>query len=489
MGKLSLAGMACMVVLFCAATAITATAQTFTTLHSFDDTDGADPLYAPLIQGLNGSLYGTTPNAGGTNGNFFAITAEGAFTSLYTFCSEVDCTDGREPEAGLALGTNGNFYGTTSTGGAHDGGEVFEITPAGKLTVLYSFCALSGCTDGEYPWAGLVRASNGKFYDATSEGGTNSGGTIFEITPAGKLTTLYSFCAQTNCTDGDYPIGTLVQATNGNFYGTTQYGGANGEGTVFEVTSAGKLTTLYSFCSVSPNCADGYNPYAGLVQASNGNFYGTTPSGGTHGYGTVFKITAAGKLTTLYNFCAETNCADGSTPRAALIQATNGELYGTTALGGTGSCNSNKGCGAIFEITPAGALTTIYSFCSQSDCTDGESPDAALVQATNGTFYGTTNTGGSTDCGECGTLFSLSVGLGPFVETLPTSGKVGASVKILGNDLTGATSVTFNGTGGTFTVALKSEITTTVPTGATTGRVKVVTPSGTRTGNVNFRVP
>ncbi|MFY9743793.1 MAG: choice-of-anchor tandem repeat GloVer-containing protein [Candidatus Sulfotelmatobacter sp.] len=480
---------ACAIAFVLLVLAISSTAQTFKTLLSFNDTDGADPLYAPLVQGSNGNLYGTTPNAADENGNLFEIAPSGAFTTLYTFCSEADCIDGRQPYGGLALGASGNFYGTTVIGGAHDAGEVFEITTAGKLTVLYSFCALGGCTDGEYPYAGLVRASNGNFYGATAEGGANSQGTIFEITPAGELTTLYSFCAQTNCTDGTYPTGALVQGTNGNFYGTTEYGGANGEGSVFEITVAGTLTTLYSFCSVSPNCADGYAPLAGLAQAKNGNFYGTAPEGGANGYGTVFEITATGKFDTLYNFCAEANCADGALPRGGLIQATNGDLYGTTVAGGTESgCDSLIGCGAIFKITPAGELTTLYSFCSQSDCTDGASPNGALVQATNGTFFGTTTIDGSVDC-ECGTIFSFSAGLGPFVETLPTSGKVGATVRILGNKLTGATEVTFDGTAATFTVVSASQIDATVPTGATTGTVEVTTSSGsTLASNVSFRV-
>jgi uncharacterized repeat protein (TIGR03803 family) len=159
-------------------------------------------------------------------------------------------------------------------------------------------------------------------------------------------------------------------------------------------------------------------------------------------------------------------------------------LYGTTSNGGS------ELSGMIFKITTSGTLTTLYSFCSQSGCADGDSPDAALVQETSGKFYGTTYAGGNFACaGGCGTVYGLSVGLGPFVEAQPTSGKVGAAVKILGTNLTGATSVTFNGSEATFTVISKSEITTTVPTGATTGQIKVVTPGGTLTSNLSFRVP
>ena len=304
--------------------------------------------------------------------------------------------------------------------------------------------------------------------------------------PGQTFTTLFSF----NYTDGAYSEAELVQATNGNLYGTTGGGGANGNyGTVFKITPSGTLTTLYSFCSQS-GCTDGSNPYAGVVQATNGDFYGTTGYGGANcaptGCGTIFKMTPSGTLTTLYSFCSQSGCTDGEYPFGALVQATNGNLYGTTYGGGA------NGYGTVFQITPGGTLTTLYSFCSQSGCTDGDSSLAGLVQDTNGDLYGTTWEGGANDVGcsqGCGTVFRLSVGLGPFVETRPTSGKVGKFVEILGSDLTGATRVTFNGTAAKFTVVSPSLITTTVPTGATTGKVRVVTPSGTLSSNVPFRVP
>jgi uncharacterized repeat protein (TIGR03803 family) len=360
----------------------------------------------------------------------------------------------------------------------------------GKLTSLYSFCSQPNCTDGAVPEAGLVQATNGNVYGTTSAGGdgadcsSKSGcGTVFEITAAGKLTTLYSFCSQPNCVDG-YNASALVQATNGNFYGTTAHGGTNyGDGTVFEITPAGKLTTLYSFCS-QYGCTDGSEPVAGLVQATNGNFYGTTEEGGANFYGTVFEITPAGKLTTLYSFCSQTNCTDGSWPVAGLVQATNGNFYGTTSAGGANS-SCYQGCGTVFEITPAGKLTTLYSFCSQPNCVDGDAAFTGLVQATNGKFYGTTEGGGADGYG---TVFSLAVGLGPFVETRPTSGKVGTKVIILGNNLKGTTSVAFNGTAAAFEVVSNTEIKTSVPNGATTGYVMVTTPKKKLKSNVVFRV-
>jgi uncharacterized repeat protein (TIGR03803 family) len=280
----------------------------------------------------------------------------------------------------------------------------------------------------------------------------------------------------------------LVQATNRNFYASADYGGAFppgcgiGCGTVLELTAWGAPTSdVHSFIGQP----DGEFPN-GLIQATDGNFYGTAYQGGTNGDGTVFKITPSGTYTTIYGLCAQSNCTDGSNPGAALIQATDGNFYGTTTLGGA------NGGGTIFQITSSGALTTLYSFCSQSNCTDGEYAEAALIQETNGTLYGTTAFGGaSTACfgSGCGTISSLSVGLGPFVETLPTSANyVGAPVKILGTNLTGATSVTFNGTPASFRVVSASEISTTLPAGATTGTVQVVTPSGTLSSNVPFRV-
>ncbi|HEV3278666.1 MAG TPA: choice-of-anchor tandem repeat GloVer-containing protein [Terriglobia bacterium] len=469
---------ACAVCVLCAVTAIASPAQTFTTLHSFDGTDGDTP-YAGLVQATDGNLYGTTAAESGT---VFRITPGGTLTTLYSFCSQgQNCADGSSPNAGLVQASDGDFYGTTFQDGANGAGTVFKITASGMLTTLYSFCSENSCPDGSSPTAALVQGINGNLYGTTVYGGAaGGGGTVFKITPSG-LATLYSFCPQggANCPGGANPVAGLVQATDGNLYGTTSDGGAKNYGTVFKITPSGALTTLYSFCSQS-GCADGANPNAGLVQATNGNFYGTTYGGGVDGNGTVFQITPSGTLTTLYTFCSQSGCADGADPyRAALVQAADGSFYGTTANGGA------NGGGTVFRITSSGTLRTLYSFCARSSCTDGEYPYAALVQDTNGNLYGTTSSGGANGRG---TVFSISVGLGPFVETQPTSTKVGAGVRILGTNLTGATRVTFNGTLALFDVVSSSFITTTVPAGAATGKVQVVTPGGTLTSNVVFRV-
>ena len=454
--------------------AIAATAQTFTTLHNFSSTDGANP-FAGLVQGRNGNLYGTT-YAGGASpqcpaacGTVFEIAPGGSLTTLYNFCSLSDCTDGAGPVGGLVLSASGDFYGTTKWGGAHASGTVFKITAKGVLTTLYSFCAQKNCTDGANPTAGLALAPNGDLFGTTySEGnGQLCGGgcgTVFKITASGTLTTLHVF----DGTDGSGPAA-LSLATDGKFYGTTYQGGSSGQGTIFRITTKGAFSSLLSF-----TVTDGSNPYSGLVQGTDGNLYATTSSGGTGDEGTAFKITTSGSLTTLFNFCA---CSYGNEPLAALIQATDGNFYGSTFDSGTG--------GTLFQMTATGAVTTLYTFCLQNGCPDGGYIYAPLVQATNGVFYGTAHSGGSN--GD-GTVFSLSAGLGPFVETNPTSGKVGTAVKILGTDLTGATRVTFNGTAAVFKVVSASLITTTVPQGATTGKVKVRTPKGTLKSNAVFRV-
>jgi uncharacterized repeat protein (TIGR03803 family) len=465
-----------------AASIVAVPAQTFTTLHSFDNADGANP-FTGLLQGTDGNLYGTTVYGGADAfGTVFKITPSGALTTMHNFCSVSDCTDGSEPFAGLALATNGDLYGTTGHGGL-DGtygfGTAFKITPSGTLTTLHDFCSLD-CLDGESP-NGLIRATNGVFYGTTYSGGAHLGnGTVFKITPSGSLSTVYSFCAQSGCTDGAGPLAGVLQATNGDFYGVTDGGGAYGLGTVFKITSSGVLTTLHSFCSPDDSCADGQHPQAGLIQAGDGELYGTTYEGGAAAAGTVFKITPGGTLITIYTFCPTFRCTDGAFPAAGLVQGTDRNLYGTTQTGGDGDG------GTIFKITPGGTLTTLYSFCSQSACSDGETPNAGLVQATNGTFYGTTSDGGAN--GNYGTVFSLSVGLGPFVETLPTSGKAGSIVQVLGTDLTGATSLTFNGTAAAFKIVSASEIATKVPDGATTGIVQVVTRSGKLSSNVPYQV-
>jgi len=451
-------------------------AQTLTSLASFNGADGVEPR-ASMVQGLDGNLYGTTQSGGANNsGTVFKINPDGVLTTLWEFCSLTGCPDGQWPSQ-LVPGLNGDLYGTTLLGGATVScplgcGTVFKITPGGTLTTLHTFCADGDCVDGITPATGLVQANNGSFYGATAEFGANNGGTIFRITPNGIFTTVYNFCEFAGCSDGASPCAPLIQGMNGNLYGTTQAGGTDNFGTVFKMTPAGSLTVLYSFTSDigSTNSC----PAPGLAQGKNGDLYGATESGGASDAGTLYKVSLQGAFTPLYSF---TGYADGAWPFSSLAPATNGDLYGTTA----GSFSGPGG--TIFGITPGGAFTTVYSFPFSGP--EGADPYGGLVQATNGLLYGTTAFGGASNDG---TVFSLSVGLGPFVETMPASGVAGTVVKILGTHLTGATSVAFNGTAATFTVVRPSLITTTVPSGATSGSVEIVTPSGTLSSNVPFRV-
>lgn len=513
----------CIIAAFCLATAIGSPAQTFTTLLSFDGKNGNGPS-GSLVQGTDGNFYGTT-GAGGLTfncfnpygcGTVFEITQAGTVTTLHNFCPQVSCVDGYGTHGGLVQGANGSFYGTTNWGGTSNSDEctngcgvVFEITPARNLSALYNFCSQPSCKDGLSPGSALVLGPNGNFYGTTDVGGANclshagSGcGTVFEMTPTGKLTTLHSFCSEINsngrCIDGMSPM-SLVLASNGNFYGTTALGGdgadcdsvsGSGCGTIFEITPAGKLTTLYNFCRKAP-CTDGQQPN-GLLQADNGKLYGTTSQGGnTNNSGTVFEVTAPGKLRTLYSFCAQGgSCVDGQYPNTNLVQGTDGNFYGTTQTGGASGDGCNVGyCGTVFQITPQGALTTLHSFTGP----DGSWPYGGVVQGTDGQFYGSTSGGGAYFCDDdngsyCGTIFSLSMGLGPFVEANPNFGTVGKVITILGNNLTGTTAVTFDGTPATFEIVSSTYIKAKVPASATTGPIEITTPSGTLSSNVAFHV-
>jgi len=373
----------CILFVFCAATAIASPAQVLTTLYSFSGGDGANPV-AGLLQGSDGNFYGTTRNGGAGYGTVFGMYPNG---SLETF--SFDGSDGAFPYAGVIESSDGGgLYGTTYDGGAYNQGTVFG---SGSWP-LYSFCSQANCADGANP-NGLLQASDGNFYGTTDWGGTyrtcngfGSGcGTVFQLTPNGTLTTLHSF----NYNDGAQPNG-LIQASDGNFYGVTANGGGNnGDGTIFKITPDGTLTPLHGFSG-----GDGEGPN-GLVQARDGNFYGTAWYGGAYrncflACGTVFRMTPNGSLTVLHSF----NGSDGAYPASTVIQGSDGNFYGTTSTGG-----ANR-VGTIFKITPNGTLTTLHSFSGS----DGAVPHGALVQATDGNFYGTTLYGGAN--GQ-GTVFRL----------------------------------------------------------------------------------
>ena len=435
-----------------------AQAQTFTSLVSFDGANGSRPGLGALVQGLDGLFYGTTLYGGTAgSGTFFAFNLPRNLTSFYSFAPAV----GASPNA-LMLAANGTFYGTAEFGGQYNDGTIFSITSGGALTTLYTFNAYDH--GGYTPVGGLTAGFDGMLYGATQQGGPFSIGTVFRMTLGGVFTELALF----NGYPGAYPVAAMVQGSNGLLYGVSVGDGASGsDGTIYSLSQAGVLSLLVSF-----DKTDGQYPWGGLVEGADGNLYGTTSQGGSvSGLGTVFRVTTGGALTTLHEFKG----SDGAQPWGALIQGTDGNFYGTTIAGGA----NNEG--TIFQITPGGALTTLHSF----DGTDGYLPWAGLVQGTDGNFYGATYEGGASNDG---TLFELSMGLAPFVRTVPWFGKTGATVTILGTDLAGATGVTFNGVAAEFTPGSATAITATVPAGATSGQVKVTTPGGTLTSNVAFQV-
>ena len=470
---------------------VTVPAQKFTKIVDFDSDNGASP-DGTLIQGADGRLYGTTygggnPPCGRQNGcgTIFRISAVGTLITLHSF----DGTEGTNPYAGLVQGLDRTFYGTTLNGGIFacnppDGcGTVFKLTAQGTLTTLYRFCAKPDCPDGSVPSGGLVQGADGSLYGTTVSGGDPNChppygcGTVFTITPAGKLTTLHVFLRQE---DGSGPIGALIEGTDKIFYGTTSSGGNNacgspsGCGTVFKISRSGSFTKLHTFTG-----NDGCFPYGRLFQAADGNFYGTTEAGGLggcsngSGFGTAFKLTPQGLFTTLHAFGG--GQGEGSHPYGGLVEGTDGNLYGTTSQGG------EYNHGTVFKLDLTGTLTTLYSFAG----TDGAIPDSGIIQSTSGAFFGSADRGGV--FGD-GTLYRLDVGLRPFVSLARESGIVGSVTGLLGQTVDETTSVSFDGTDAQFTIVSSTFLKATVPAGATTGFVTVTTPSGTLTSNKPFRV-
>jgi uncharacterized repeat protein (TIGR03803 family) len=436
-------------------------------LVSFKGEDGEQPFMENLAQGEDGNLYGTTCIGGVDDvGTVFRVTPTGTSTVLHSFA----LTDGSCPEAGLLLGTDGNFYGTTYEGGANGYGTIFEMTESGTFTKLHDFAD----TDGAYPVGVLILGSDGNLYGTTAYGGMTSCtygcGTLFKIPlGGGTLTTVALF----DNTNGYGPFAGLIEDTSGNFYGTTTGGGSSNLGTVFEFTSGGTLEALYNFSGTN-----GREPESQLVQEPNGEFIGTTLYGGTDSAGEVFRIHAA---TQSFKVLKDFDVKNGAEPTDGLILATDGNYYGTSTTGGNATED-----GTVFQMTSAGKLTTLVKFNGH----DGGGPMGGLVQYTTGVFYGVTAGGGtSKNCfGGCGTVFGVNLGLAPFVKLLAATGSVGATIIILGNNLSSATGVSFNGKAAVFTPQTDTYLTAVVPSGAKTGEVTVTLPSGTLTSSMNFTV-
>jgi uncharacterized repeat protein (TIGR03803 family) len=300
-------------------------------------------------------------------------------------------TDGGSPHAGLTLNA-GTLYGTTLTGGssACGCGTVFKQTLSGTESLVYSF---AGQPDGAFPYAEVTLDRSGNIYGTTASGGANNYGAVFKIAPSGTETILHSF--NIGNTDGYTPRGKLLLDAKGNIYGTTPSGGAHLFGAVFKINSSGTETLFHSFTGV-----DGATPEGGVISDTKGNIYGTTPGGGAYGYGTVFKITPSGNESVLYSFVGPISGPDGAFPYSDLVFDMSGNLYGTTQLGGA------YGAGTIFEITPSAKETVLWSF-GATGSLDGIEPVAGLVFDASGNLYGATPAGGSV-LPASGTVFELT---------------------------------------------------------------------------------
>lgn len=362
-----------------------------------------------LVLTTNG-LFGTATHGGSLDfGTVFQASAAGQVNELYSFSG---AADGGLPFASLAPGVDGNLYGTTFEGGAFGEGTAFRITPAGSLTTLLSLTRTNG---GSLPYAALLLAPDGDFYGTTYEGGDSHLGTVFRLSAAGQPAWLHSFSGGA---DGSLAYAPLALGSDGAFYGTTVAGGNSGDGTVFRITANGILTTLFNFNRTS----GGAVPYGGLALATDGYFYGTTFNGGAGGQGTLYRMPPSGALTNLHFF---TGGSDGANPRAGLLEGLDGNLYGTTVNGG------NYGQGTLFRLSPDGTFATLVQF----DGYNGANPEAVLVQAPDGSLFGTTQNGGSANVGV---LFHVSFSGGPVITTQPATqsayagGTVALSVAVTG---------------------------------------------------------
>lgn len=429
--------------IFCAALLLVVPivpAQTLTELYSFGPNYyGGYP--GGLVQGANGNFYAACVNCGTNDwGAVIQLTADGTPAALYSFQNN---GDGANPYGALTQGTNGLFYGSTALGGAYGYGSLFQISSNGVLTTLFSFpperSAKLTNASGATPETALTLAANGNFYGTTTAGGTNGFGVVFELTHPGKMTVLYSF---SNSIDGGTPTAPLFQFTNGNLYGSTTTGGSNNCGTLFQVTLAGKVTPLHSF----QNQVDGATPKAALIDGKDGDLYGTCTAGGANGTGSIFKVTTNGVLTPLYSFSAPTYFqdelsfynADGASPEELLLGSDN-NFYGVAYEGGA------DGSGSIYEWTRGEDLNVLYSFNYLYDGTnaDGANP-IGLMQAADGNFYGVTYVGGAQ---SYGTFFR--VGYPPQINLQPTNVAVAlhanALFTVAASDATGC-QWQFNGT-------------------------------------------
>jgi uncharacterized repeat protein (TIGR03803 family) len=458
--------------------------------------------YGGMTLGTDGNFYGAFYEGGNTSslGAVFKLSPAGVLTLQHSFAGT---GDGSHPYGAPIEGTNGVFYGTTTA--AANNSTAYSVTSAGVFTTLHTFTG----TDGQYVYAPLVQGSDGNFYGDSSAGGTSNDGVIFKMTPSGTVTVLHNF-AGTDGSNGSFP---LIQASDGNFYGSSYAGGTNGAGVVFKITPSGTYTVLHNINGTT----DGNGPWGSLVQATNGTMYGLTSDIEIDLNGTIFSITTGGTFTTLYSFTGST---DGGDPLSPLRQHTNGLLYGTTNVGGNTNCFSVVnidgeptevfGCGEVYSLDiGAGAFASLVSTSGKEGASigilgQGFSSSSVVkfdgVAAATITRQGTTFISATVPAGAMTGKVTVTTGsktltsaqnfkVKPTMSSFaPPSGPVGTVVTINGTGLEQATKVTFNGISASFTVVSDIEVTATVPTGATTGKIVVTTKGGTVASATSFTV-
>jgi len=450
------------IVLVAASTSVSA--QTYTVLHNFGSVAGdpTGPRYSGVIsQSRGGNMFSSADDHWtDDNGTAFRISPEGTLKVVHRFGPP----GAVRPVGGLTLGTDGQYYGTNEAGGIYGHGNVFKMKQGGGLTVLHPFDGNSGCSTPEAP---PIESVKGDFY-GTAIGDNNdntSHGCIYRVTKSGEFTVLHSFSGS----DGAQPYAPVVQGSNFYLYGTTFSGGTHGYGTIFRISTKGDFKVIFNF-----DGTHGANPYAGLIEASDGNFYGTATAGGLYGGGTAYQLTTGQTVMVLHNFSGG---SDGSNEVGGLVEATDGNFYGTNNVGG------RYGWGVLYRVTKTGDITVLHAF----DWNTGASPQDTLLQHTNGILYGTTAVGGVKNNGR-GTFYSFDLGLLPFVTYLPVYGLPGAVVQILGQGFTDASEVFFNGTPATYKLVYPTYIRAAVPEGTTSGPITVTTANGTLTSNHVFIV-
>ncbi len=462
MAAVSLTMLAAVVIL--AGIARPAQAQTYTKLYDFGVVDPSqNGPNGQLALGRDGNFYGTINSI---ISGIYQITPQGEETMLWWAPTS---PNGSVCYGGLTLGADGLLYGTCEMWNSYsgNGGIIFKYDPSkgqNGFTILYSF-PYCGTTWLPSP---LTLGTDGNLYGTTyGSGYCDTGyGTFFRITPAGKFITPHAFQGQLG-NDAGEPTGALTLGPNGNFFGTSAVGGNSG-GTVYEITPNGKVTLLYKFSNTGP-----MDPIAGVVQGADGKGYGTTYEGGTYSEGAIFQLAGVNKINYLHYFNQSVDHAEF--PSFPLTLGTDGSLYGPSLsfyMGG-------YGYESLFKITTKGVYTDLYNL-QPAACADG-TPDGCMLSSPlalhpNGTFYGTTAQGGSAGRGV---FYGLNTGFRPYIILQFPIGKIGRAIGIFGVGLTGATAVSFNGVAANFTVQSDTYLTTTVPTGATSGYVTVVTASGT----------